>query len=120
MEVTEAKRAYRLQERMKRIQERCESGLSVKDWCTRNNIREGNYYYWLREIRKSALQEGQAHEQTTEHVIVRVELPKTGLLHADSAYVHAIRLQYKDSLLDIPSGTAAGDISIVLQALNGV
>jgi len=37
------------------IQERTESGLSIKTWCTNNQVSEASYYYWLKTIREDAL-----------------------------------------------------------------
>ena len=38
------------------IHARQESGLTVKDWCSQNNVSLHAYYYWLRKLRKQALQ----------------------------------------------------------------
>lgn len=37
------------------IQERTESGLSIKTWCANNQVSEASYYYWLKTIREDAL-----------------------------------------------------------------
>ncbi|UYO64439.1 hypothetical protein LNN31_08450 [Acetobacterium wieringae] len=37
------------------IQERTESGLSIKAWCVKNQVSEGSYYYWLKTIREDSL-----------------------------------------------------------------
>ena len=37
------------------IREQSESGLSIREWCRRNDISHGKYYYWLRVIREEAL-----------------------------------------------------------------
>jgi transposase-like protein len=37
------------------IQERTESGLSIKAWCANNQVSEASYYYWLKTIREDAL-----------------------------------------------------------------
>ena len=36
---------------------RKESGLTVRDWCSQNNVSIHAYYYWLRKLRKQALQD---------------------------------------------------------------
>ena len=36
---------------------RKESGLTIKDWCSQNNVSLNAYYYWLRKLRKQTLQE---------------------------------------------------------------
>lgn len=37
------------------IQARCESGLTVDEWCAQNNVTRDAYYYWLKKVRKQAL-----------------------------------------------------------------
>lgn len=48
------------------IHARNESGLTVKDYCEENSISENAYYYWLRKIRETAIEEagGQFAELT--------------------------------------------------------
>lgn len=33
------------------------SGLSVREWCRQNNVSEPSYYYYLKKIRQSILEE---------------------------------------------------------------
>lgn len=39
------------------IQECRSSGMTVKAWCSQNNINEKQFYYWQRRIRKEAANE---------------------------------------------------------------
>lgn len=45
----------RMKEWMQRIKTCRESGLPVARWCRENNVVEPTYYYWLKKIRKLAL-----------------------------------------------------------------
>lgn len=54
MEISEVKREYQLQQWSKMVQERSESGLTVKDWCEARGLTEYTYYYRLRKIRQAA------------------------------------------------------------------
>lgn len=47
---------------IKIIEERNRSGLSVKDWCFQNHINETSYYYWLKKIRSSIINESGSQE----------------------------------------------------------
>jgi len=118
MKVSEAKQAYRLQERMRVLQEQRESGLTVRAWCATNRVKESNFYYWLREVRKAALPTSEGKRPETEHTLVRVELPERAIPGYESGAASAIRLQYKGSMLDIPRGTRWEDLTIVLKALD--
>ena len=37
------------------IKEQIQSGLSIREWCRRNNISHGRFYYWQRVIREETL-----------------------------------------------------------------
>jgi len=53
---------YRLTHWAKIIQDRNDSGLSIRAYCKDANIQESNYYYWLRRLREAAT-EGMAQLQ---------------------------------------------------------
>ncbi len=46
---------YRQEKWANIISERNASGLSVKEWCQINNVKQTAYYYWLRKIRHSLI-----------------------------------------------------------------
>jgi len=75
MKIPEAKQAYRLQERMRVVREQRESGLTVRAWCEANRVKESNFYYWLREIRKAALQtNGGKRSKEEQDIVAAAEL----------------------------------------------
>lgn len=37
------------------IKEQSQSGLSIREWCRRNNMSHGKFYYWQRIIREETL-----------------------------------------------------------------
>lgn len=45
----------RLDQWTKLVQSCTSSGLSKKEWCCQNNIKQKTYYYWQRRVRKQAL-----------------------------------------------------------------
>ncbi len=55
MTISEVKRQVSLRTWAERIQARQASGQNVKAWCIENNLRENQYYYWLKEIRKETV-----------------------------------------------------------------
>ena len=40
------------------IQECRSSGVSVRKWCQQNDVSEASYYYYLKKIRQSIIEEG--------------------------------------------------------------
>ena len=75
MTIPEAKRIARINEWRQLIQERQQSGQSVRAWCQQNGIRESSYYSWLRIIREEALRE----TENRSGALVRVEPEKLAL-----------------------------------------
>ena len=57
--ITEIKSKVSLQEWQQRILDCQSSGMSVKAWCQQNGISTGSYYFHLRKIRESVLEENQ-------------------------------------------------------------
>ena len=57
--ITEIKNKVSLKEWQQRILDCQSSGMSVKAWCQANGISTGSYYYHLRKIRESVLEENQ-------------------------------------------------------------
>ena len=39
------------------IQDRMNSNLKILDWCKQNNVSKDAYYYWMKQIRKEAVDE---------------------------------------------------------------
>ena len=55
--ITKIKTSHREEQRKQLIPECRNSGMTVSDWCEKNNLSVNAYYYWLRKIRKSILSE---------------------------------------------------------------
>ena len=54
LKISEVKQEYQLQQWSGMLQERKESGLSVKAWCQEQGLAEHIYYYRLRKLRQAA------------------------------------------------------------------
>ena len=57
--ITEIKSKVSMQEWQQRVLDCQNSGMSVKAWCQQNGISTGSYYFHLRKIRESVLEENQ-------------------------------------------------------------
>ncbi len=87
------------------------SGISVKEWCRQNQVREGAYYYWLKVIRNGILN----GEQEKRNEIVQVALPE---IHHSCK--EGILIKYQGVSLEIPAGTTSSDIVSILRAIKEV
>lgn len=50
------------------IKERMDSGMIIKEWCHERNIKESQYYYWLKTLRRGGA--GVAEAEQTESPFV--------------------------------------------------
>lgn len=57
MNMQEVTKEYRLSKWIQVIQERQNSGQSIKDFCQENGISRHAYFYWQRKLRKDACME---------------------------------------------------------------
>ena len=55
IDTREIAKEYRLGHWSQIMQERCESGLSIKGYCEREGIHQNVYHYWQRKLRAAAV-----------------------------------------------------------------
>jgi len=55
--IKQTKNQYRLEEWQAIIKGQRASGESIRTYCQNNGIKEASYYYWLKKIRKTAMEE---------------------------------------------------------------
>ena len=99
--ITEIKTKVSLQEWQQRIMDCQQSGMSVRAWCCENGISTGSYYFHLRKIRESVLEENQ---------IVPLEKPGAGM-------PVGIRIESGGITITLPETASAEQLTAVLSAL---
>ena len=93
---------YRLQE-WAQIHRRCkESGLSNREFCRQNGIAEKTFYYWLKKLRETAI------NNQPELVALR---------DGSNSPDNMIHIRFGAATLDLPAKTDAAAIASLLQAL---
>lgn len=114
MTIPEAKRITRMNEWKQLIQERQQSGQSVRTWCLQNGIRENSYYYWLRIIREEALCEAENRSGT----LARVEPEKLAVESiSPQPSSGGIVIRAYGVEVEFPSGTDSGILAAFVKAL---
>ena len=98
---TEIKSKVSLQEWQQRILDCQSSGMSVKAWCQQNGISTGSYYFHLRKIRESVLEENQ---------IIPLEPPKP-------VSSSGIRIESAGITITLPETVTPEQLAAVLSAL---
>ena len=99
--ITEIKRKVSLKEWQQRIVDCQSSGMSVKAWCRANGISTGSYYFHLRKIRESVLEENQ---------IVSLAPPKP-------VSSSGIRIEFGNITITLPETISPKQLTAVLAAL---
>ena len=99
--ITEIKSKVSLQEWQQRVLDCRNSGMSVKAWCQQNGISTGSYYFHLRKIRESVLEENQ---------IIPLEPPKP-------VSSSGIRIESAGITITLPETISAEQLAAVLSAL---
>ena len=99
--ITEIKSKVSLQEWQQRVLDCQNSGMSVKAWCQQNGISTGSYYFHLRKIRESVLEENQ---------IIPLEPPKP-------VSSTGIRIESAGITVTLPENAAPEQLAAILSAL---
>ncbi len=99
--ITEIKSKVSLQEWQQRVLDCQSSGMSVKAWCQQNGISTGPYYFHLRKIRESVLEENQ---------IVSLGPPKP-------VSSSGIRIESDGITITLPETVSPEQLTAVLSAL---
>ena len=99
--ITEIKSKVSLQEWQQRVLDCQNSGMSVKAWCHTNGISTGSYYFHLRKIRESVLEENQ---------IIPLEPPKP-------VSSSGIRIESAGITITLPETVTPEQLAAVLSAL---
>lgn len=116
MNVTEIKTQMHMQEWAKLIEDRQDSGLSIKDWCCQNNLPESRYYYYLKKLRLAACgQLGGDGQNTAQFALV----PKQARAPASPSAVGAgsIRITLPGAVVEIGEGASEAQIRFTLEVL---
>ena len=99
--ITEIKTKVSIQEWQQRILDCQNSGMSVKAWCHANGISTGSYYFHLRKIRETVLEENQ---------IVSLDPP-------NPASSSGIRIESGGITITLPENVSPEQLTAVLSAL---
>ena len=101
MDTRLATRQVRLTQWAAIIKDRNESGLSIREYCERNEIKRDAYFYWLRKLRESAIASSgsQFVELSPPAESVSVSDPQTGVIvDINGARIHVENAACRDTL----------------------
>ena len=76
---------YRMAKWAQRIQERQESGQSIKEFCAAEGVSRNTYFYWLKKLRQSALKEYSPQENGSNTELIPTGWAKLKTIEAPNA-----------------------------------
>jgi len=113
--ITNVKTQFRKEQWVHFIQECQKSGLTIKNWCSQNNMSEHAYYYWLRKIRESTcIEHLPAAQNDSSNPIVFAPLR----VIEDTSPVHSpIIIHMANMDIEVGDGSSLRTLEMVLTAL---
>ena len=121
-QVSIAKSELRFQQWTKLVAECQSSQMTVKAWCELNNINIKTYYYWLRKIRKQALDNSPvpvsntlpaAKNESISFKKLEIKAPVTGMQAA-------VIVHLPQATVEVAQGTDQQTVEAVLRALKSI
>lgn len=95
------------------IQDRINSGLTVKDYCIQNHVSRDAYFYWLRRIKLTAMESSPA-----QFAELKCPEPMTvSAVNTTSGFTPEMTLMQNGITLGINSATSKGLILEVMELL---
>ena len=95
------------------IKERVDSGMTIKEWCRERNIKESQYYYWLKTLRQEETSAADSQRQASRFV----ELPDICQWKGPAQGKPAAIIRKGDISIEIAEDASAAFIAKVMEAL---
>ena len=93
------------------IKARQDSGQTIKDWCSENDVSINAYYYWLRRLRKAALDiHSEAEQDKPCFVKVPAQAPET------SSGI-AMRIRSRNTIIEVSNDASDRILSFLKDAI---
>ena len=108
-DVMAVRNEYRMDQWAGIIEERRESGLSIREFCRQRELREGAYYYWLRKLRSTITENARP---------TFVELSETDRGRTEEAVLEDImRIEYRGIKIELPDSANMNGVPELLSAI---
>lgn len=95
------------------IKERIDSGMTIKEWCRERNIKESQYYYWLKAFREEEADEMGQERQSSPFVELPVVFPEQKLQKERAVAI----IRKGDIFIEITESSIAGFIAKIMEAV---
>lgn len=95
------------------IKERRESGMTVREWCHDRDIKESRYYYWLRILRRDAVENKQQKQQVSPFVELPADICRDQIPAPAAAVIRKGNIT-----IEVTESASAGFIAKIMEALS--
>jgi hypothetical protein len=98
------------------------SGLTVPEWCSQNGIGVKNYYYWMRKVKREAI-DSIPHADVSLLPVIKTETPvfsKISVPPVVTSSDAAVTIHINGITVDIRDGTSDATIKSALQAIRSL
>ena len=92
------------------VQEQSNSGLSIRDWCSQNNISTKTFYYRRKLVRSELL-------QAASSVFAELIPPEVGSISSTDGFRPQLTISIKDAVIGIDEGTPQRLLASVLEVV---
>lgn len=100
-----------------RFKERLQSGMGVTEWCRKNNINKGQYYYWLRRAQKN----DKLEDDAPIFADVSSTIKDSGIeLHQHQSLISDFQIFMKGIQITVPSNFSPPALSSLIKVLQGL
>lgn len=122
--VTKVKNELSLLNWQHMIEDKNQSGLSIRKWCELNNVSTHAYYYWLRKIREKAIDQLPAEVKNSISIPDKEDRPATfrklEVSTPSPHYQAAVMIHLPNATLEVNNGADQSTVEAVLLALRTV
>lgn len=95
------------------------SGMPVREWCSNNGIKPGQYYYWLRVIRNESLALIPREPQAVQPSFAAVKVSEMNNTDTDEAGICAV-VKTSSFSIEIKNTANPKTLEQILQVLNSL
>ena len=92
------------------VQEQTRSGLSIRDWCSRNNISTKTFYYRRKQVRSELL-------QATSPVFAELTPPEGDRISSADGFRPQLTISIKDAVIGVDQETPQQLLASVLEVI---
>ena len=95
------------------IKERMDSGMTIKEWCRERGIKESQYYYWLKILRRKESENREQNQQVPPFVELAPVCPEQIFQPCVAASI----IRKGDISIEVTESASAGFIAKVMEAV---